>query len=220
MTHKILVTGTDTDIGKTIFSAGLVAALHAHYWKPIQSGLEGGGDKETVRELSGAEPDKILDEAYRLATPCSPHKSAEIDGVTIDPAKLTPPTLRPDDTLVIEAAGGLLVPITNNILQVDVFANWNIPTILCARTALGTINHTLMSLEILKARAIPCLGVAFIGEAEPTAEAAITSFSKTNHLGRLAHCPSLTPRSLSAAFQSGIDIAAITAGLIEEAALK
>ena len=105
---RIVVTGTDTGIGKTVFSAALAGALSAHYWKPIQAGLDEGADRDTVAALSGAEPARILPEAYRLTTPCSPHRAAEIDGILIDPARLAVPDVAP---LVIEGAGGALVPV-------------------------------------------------------------------------------------------------------------
>ena len=103
MNRPLIVTGTDTDIGKTVFAAGLAAALGAHYWKPVQAGLDDGSDSGRVAAL-GVPKDKILPEAYRLTTPCSPHRAAEIDGVTIDPAQLDLPDIA--GPLVVEGAGG------------------------------------------------------------------------------------------------------------------
>ena len=107
-----VVTGTDTDIGKTVFTAALTGALEAHYWKPVQAGLDEGGDRAQVARLAGLPDDRVLPEAYRLATPCSPHRAAQIDGVTIDPARLDLPAQRP---LVVEGAGGALVPLTDHL---------------------------------------------------------------------------------------------------------
>ncbi|MBU1259434.1 MAG: dethiobiotin synthase, partial [Alphaproteobacteria bacterium] len=157
-----VVTGTDTGIGKTVFAAGLAAALGAHYWKPIQAGVEPDGDKEEVARLSGLPASHILPEAYRLNTPASPHLAARIDGVEISLDRLALPQV--DGPLVIEGAGGLLVPVNEQLLMADLFAHWGQPVILCARTALGTINHSLLSIEALRARNVPIAGIAFIGE--------------------------------------------------------
>ena len=147
MTSRFVITGTDTNIGKTVFSAALADALGACYWKPVQSGLEGETDSETVRRLGRIPSSRIYPEAWRLKTPASPHLAARIDHVRIIPEALSPPSTL--SSLVIEGAGGLLVPLTENEVFADVFARWQIPVILCARTGLGTINHTLLSLEAL-----------------------------------------------------------------------
>ncbi len=115
-----VVTGTDTGIGKTVFAAGLAAALGAHYWKPIQAGVEPDGDKEEVARLSGLPASHILPEAYRLNTPASPHLAARIDGVEISLDRLALPQV--DGPLVIEGAGGVLVPVNEQLLMADLFA--------------------------------------------------------------------------------------------------
>jgi dethiobiotin synthetase len=195
---RIVVTGTDTDVGKTIFSAGLTRFLGASYWKPVQAGLQDETDSAIVRRLSEASSDRIHAEGWRLHTPASPHWSAELDEVEIDVERLLPPaSARP---LVIEGAGGLLVPLTRTTLQIDVFARWCLPTVLCARTRLGTINHTLLSLEALRARGIPVLGIAFLGDAHPDNERTIAAFGKVPVLGRLGRLDPLTPQTLIAAF--------------------
>lgn len=202
---RIVVTGTDTDIGKTIFAAGLAGALGASYWKPIQSGLDGGSDSERVAALTGV---VVLPEAYRLTTPCSPHLAAEIDGVKIDPARLTPPPRDPlvIDPLVIEGAGGVLVPVTRELLYADLFARWNLPTVLVARTSLGTINHSLLSIEALRARGVPLLGVAFVGEANADSEATIAATGRVCRLGRLPILDPLDGPTLKAAFAAAFDL--------------
>ncbi|MFC3691120.1 dethiobiotin synthase [Chenggangzhangella methanolivorans] len=194
----IVVTGTDTGIGKTVFAAGLTAALGATYWKPVQSGLEGETDSETVARLARLPPERVLPEAWRLRTPASPHLAAEIDGVAIDPEALNPPAV--NGPLVIEGAGGLFVPLTRETLTIDVFARWRLPVVLVARTALGTINHTLLSLSALKARGIPVLGVAFVGEENVDSIRAIATFSGARVLGRLPPLAPLSPRTLAEAF--------------------
>ncbi|GLK78221.1 ATP-dependent dethiobiotin synthetase BioD [Methylopila jiangsuensis] len=201
----IVVTGTDTGVGKTVFAAGLTAALGARYWKPVQSGLDEGGDTSEVARLAGLPPERIAPEAWRLRTPVSPHLAAEIDGVEIDPEALEPPVS--DGPLVIEGAGGLLVPLNRRTLTIDLFARWGLPVVLVARTGLGTINHTLLSLEALAGRRVPVLGVAFVGEANDDNAATIAAFSGVKVLGRLPRLDPLTPETLAAAFAASFHIA-------------
>jgi len=195
MTRTIVVTGTDTDIGKTVFAAGLAAALGATYWKPVQAGLDEGGDGQTVARLGVA---KVLPEAYRLATPCSPHLAAAIDGVTIDPERLALPVV--DGPLVVEGAGGVLVPLAGDLLYADMFARWRAPVVLVARTALGTINHSLLSIEALRSRGVPILGIAFVGDAQEDSEATIARIGGVARLGLLGRVVPLDARTLARAF--------------------
>jgi dethiobiotin synthetase len=198
MNRRFVVSGTDTNAGKTVFSAALAGALDAHYWKPIQSGVAPEGDKETVSRLSGLAPERILPERYRLNAPLSPHCSAELDGTTIDPAQLVPPEV--GGPLVIEGAGGLMVPITRQFLPIDLYARWQLPIILVSRTTLGTINHTLLSLEALRVRKIPLHGIAFIGEENSDNIRTIAEMGEARVLGRLPHLPVLNAHSLRDAF--------------------
>lgn len=198
---RIVVTGTDTDVGKTIFAAGLAGALGAAYWKPIQAGLDGGGDSATVARMSGA---RVLPEAYRFTTPCSPHRAAEAEGIAIDPAVLTPPEVA--GPLVIEGAGGVLVPVTRELLFADLFARWGDPVVLVARTSLGTINHSLLAIEALRARGVPILGVAFTGDPVEDSEATIAAIGKVRRLGRLPRLDPLARDTLARAFAEGFDL--------------
>lgn len=203
MTARFVVTGTDTGIGKTVFAAALADALKARYWKPVQSGLEGETDSDTIARLSGLPAEHILPEAYRLSAPASPHLSARLDGVEIDLARLEPPAGA--DPLVIEGAGGLMVPLTKNTVFADVFARWRIPVILCARTSLGTINHTLLSVEALRSRDIPICGVAFIGPEHADSQATIAAIGRVKMLGRLPLLENLTSETLHRAFRENFD---------------
>jgi dethiobiotin synthetase len=205
MSTQIVVAGTDTNIGKTVFAAGLTHALAAHYWKPIQSGLEGETDSQCVQRLAGLPDARIIAEAYRLKIPASPHIAAEIDGVAIDLARLAPPRI--SAPLVIELAGGLAVPITRQHLQIEVVARWKAPVILCAATRLGTINHSLLSIQALKQRAIPILGIAFIGEENADSQRTICAFGGVKDLGRLPHLDPLTPTTLQRAFADAFSVA-------------
>lgn len=176
-----VVTGTDTGVGKTVFAAGLTALIGGWYWKPVQAGLDDGSDAATVTAL-GVPGDRVLPEAYRLTTPCSPHRAAEIDGVTIDPERLALPDQRP---LVVEGAGGALVPLGGDLLYADMFARWGLPAIIVARTELGTINHSLLTVEALRSRGVAIHGVAFVGEGNESSEVAICDIGRVRHLGRL-----------------------------------
>lgn len=196
-----IVTGTDTGVGKTVFAAGLAGHLRARYWKPVQSGLEDASDSELAAQLSGGRA-RILPEGYRLTEPLSPHESARLDGVTIDPARLALP--EGEGPLVVEGAGGVLVPLTDSLLTIEVFAQWGLPAIVVARTTLGTINHSLLTLEALKARGVPVAGVAFSGEANPASEKAIIGYGKVPHLGRLPRLDPLDAASLARTFAENI----------------
>lgn len=207
MSFQVVVAGTDTDVGKTVFAAGLTAALDGCYWKPIQAGLAGETDSQAVQRLAKLDGSRILPETYRLNTPASPHRAAEIDGIEIDLKQLSPPaTSRP---LVIELAGGLAVPLTRRDLQIDVVARWKLPVILCASTRLGTINHSLLSIQALKQRAIPILGIAFIGDENADSQTTICSFGGIKSVGRLPRIDPLTPVALQSAFANAFSVSDI-----------
>lgn len=206
----VVVAGTDTGVGKTVFAAALTRALDGRYWKPVQAGRDpgdplGATDTERARRLSGLPADRFLPEAHVLRAPASPHLAAERDGLEISARSLDLPP--PGRALVVELAGGLLVPLTPSLLQAEVLARWRAPVVLCARTALGTINHSLLSIEALRARGIPLIGVAFIGEPQPEAEAAVVSFGRTRRLGRLPMIAALDAETLKAAFDRHFDSA-------------
>lgn len=200
----IVVTATGTDIGKTVFAAALAAALDGCYWKPVQAGLDDGSDRDRVRLLSGLPDDRLLPEAYRLTTPCSPHRAAEIDGVTIDTDELVPPSC--DRPLVIEGAGGVLVPLTRHVTFADVMARWKLPVVLVAATSLGTISHSLTAIEGLRTRGVDIRGIAFIGDAAEDSEATIAEMGGVKRLGRLPMLDPLEPAALAAAFATNFDL--------------
>ncbi|BCH05121.1 ATP-dependent dethiobiotin synthetase BioD (plasmid) [Mesorhizobium sp. 131-2-5] len=210
MTKRVVVAGTDTGIGKTVFSAGLAGLLDGFYWKPVQSGLDEETDSEVVARLSGLPSGRVLPEAYRLQSPLSPHRSAEIDGVAIKAADLSFPVL--PTPLVIEGAGGLMVPINRRTKFIDIFEQWELPVILCARTTLGTINHTLLSIEALRARSIPLIGIAFIGDEMADSQRTIAEFGNVPVLGRLPYLDPLRPETLSVAMSACLDLTMIEEG--------
>ncbi len=198
MSQACIIAGTDTDVGKTVFSAMLMLALGASYWKPVQCGVLGGVDTKTVQKITGFADDKFFPEKYIFTEALSPHRAAEIDHVKIDMSVLEPPEC--DGPLLIEAAGGLMVPLTRGNLQINHFKKWNLPVILCARTGLGTINHTLLSLEALWARNMSVHGIAFIGDENPDNMKTIEEISGEKVLGRLPMLPEINERSLMQAF--------------------
>ncbi len=159
-TQKIIVAGIGTDTGKTVVSAILCKALAADYWKPVQAGDLDNTDSHKVKAWA---PETIIHpEAYRLNTPMSPHGAADIDGITIDEKKLIVPET--SNNLMIELAGGLMVPLRNDYLSIDWVASTGLPVILVADYYLGSINHTLLSLSAIKNQNIPLLGIVFNGE--------------------------------------------------------
>jgi dethiobiotin synthase len=186
MSKAFIVTGTDTGIGKTTVAAMLTLALDGCYWKPIQSGIGDGTDRARVQAMTSLPKDRFLPERYILSEPLSPHRAAELDGTEIATDYLTLPQCARN--LVIEGAGGLMVPLTRHKLQIDVFAAWSAPIILCARTTLGTINHTLLSIEALQRRNMPLHGLVFVGEENPDNIRTILDFTGGRLLG---HMPNL-----------------------------
>ncbi len=182
MKKDIFITGIGTDVGKTVASAILCRALNAAYWKPIQSGTTIGSDKHTIHELA-SEDIQIFKEIYALEEPLSPHTAARLENVDIDIQKLTIP--EHSDTLIIEGAGGLMVPITRNFLYSDWLKTQQIPTILVSRHYLGSINHTLLSLELMKNLGLELLGVLFIGHDNDNNEALICEKYDVRNLGNI-----------------------------------
>ena len=202
---RLVVSGTDTGIGKTVLAAAITGHLKARYWKPVQAGLEGESDSNVVARLCGLGAGTVLPETYRLTTPCSPHQAAAIDGIRIDPARLALPA--GDGPLVVEGAGGVLVPVAPGLLMVDLFGLWGLPVVLAARTSLGTINHSLMSLEALRARGVDVAGIAFIGDANAESERVICAEGGVRRLGRLPWLDPLDSRVLAEAFGANFDLA-------------
>ena len=180
---RIIICGTDTDVGKTIVSSFFVQGLKAIYWKPIQSGTEEDTDTKTVCKLLDLEPDRHLSERYQFKAPVSPHWAAEKESKFIEPNNLNLPKL--EKLIIIETAGGLMVPLNRNWLQIDQIKVWGAPIILVARTGLGTLNHTLLSLEALKSRNINVLGIVLNGPPHNDNPKTLEQFGGTKILARL-----------------------------------
>jgi len=180
---RIIICGTDTDVGKTIVSSFFVQGLKGIYWKPIQSGTEEGTDTKTDCNLLNLEPNRYLSERYKFKAPVSPHWAAEQESRFIEPNTLHLPDL--DKLIIIETAGGLMVPLNRNWLQIDQLKVWGAPIILVARTGLGTLNHTLLSLEALRNRNINVLGIVLNGPPHNDNPKTLEQFGDTKILASL-----------------------------------
>ncbi|WP_419796631.1 MAG: dethiobiotin synthase [Terasakiella sp.] len=183
------VTGTDTDVGKTIVSALLTQQLDGFYWKPVQSGIIDIEDKETVQNIGNIAPERILPCAYELREPLSPHEAARRDGVEIDLAKIIKPQV--NAPLVIEGAGGVFVPLNDQDLMIDLIKQMNCEVIVVARSGLGTINHTMLTLHALRDCEIPVKGVVLNGPLNPDNKNAIEQFGKVRILGEIPYIEEL-----------------------------
>ena len=180
---RLFVTGTDTGVGKTIVSALFCAALDGMYWKPIQTGSREGTDREAVRKLASLEPENEIAEAYCLPEPVSPHLAAEWNGIRIRLEAIQPPSIPESRWLIAEGAGGVLVPLNDSEFMVDLMKHLGFPAVLVARTAFGTINHTLLSLAALRAKQIPVVGVVLNGAENADNRAALERFGQIPVLG-------------------------------------
>jgi dethiobiotin synthase len=181
----VFITGTDTGIGKTVVSACLVRAWGASYWKPVQSGTEDGDDDTaTVIRLAALTPDRHAPPVYALRAPLSPHAAAALEDIAIDLDRLTTLPALPQP-LVVEGAGGVLVPLTDRHLMIDLMARLALPVVLVARSGLGTINHTLLSLMALRSRGIAIAGVVLNGPPNPGNRTAIESYGAVQVIAEL-----------------------------------
>ena len=179
------VTGISTEVGKTIASAILVEALKADYWKPIQAGELDYGDAQKVERLISNSTSQFHKNSYALKTPMSPHAAAEIDGVTIDIKNISPPKTK--NHLIIEGAGGLLVPLNHSNTILDIIPE-KAEVIVVSRHYLGSINHTLLTLNLLEQKGFK-VKIIFSGDAHPTTEDIILKMSKAECIGRINEEP-------------------------------
>ena len=182
MKQSYFITGIDTEVGKTMISAIVTEALEADYWKPIQAGDLDNSDTHKVERLISNKKTRFHKNAFALKTPMSPHAAAEIDGVQVSSKTI----IRPEtsNNLVVEGAGGLLVPISDSETIADLIA----PTdkiILVSRHYLGSINHTLLSIEALRSRGLDCFGIIYSGNETKTTEDIIEKMSGVPVIGRV-----------------------------------
>ncbi len=183
MTKQYIIAGIGTEIGKTFISSILTEALQADYWKPVQSGALDFTDTDTVKSLISSQKTVFHPETYRLNQPMSPHAAAAIDGVEIELSKFELP--QTNNHLIIELAGGIMVPLNDRETNLDLIKKLNIPVILISKNYLGSINHTLLSVEILKLNNINIKGLIFNGEQNKSSEDFILNYAKVNFLGRV-----------------------------------
>lgn len=193
----VFVTGTDTGVGKTLASAILTHAWHATYWKPLQTGLaDEDGDTATVRSLASLSPERFCPPAYALQAPLAPDAAAHREGIAIDPSRLTLP--HAPSPLIVEGAGGLMVPITHDMMMIDLIAQLGLPVVLVTRSGLGTLNHTLLSLDALYRRQIPVLGFISNGPSNPDNQRTLETLGNTRSLLHIPPLPALTHTAVEA----------------------
>jgi dethiobiotin synthetase len=202
MLRGLFITATDTAAGKTVTAAALMhryrAAVPLRYWKPIQTGIEEDDDTAAVRELGGCADKEIFDQGVRLPRPVSPHLAARLSGKEIAVNSVTdiiagePPQTR----WIVEGAGGILVPLNSKEKMIDLMARLGLPAVVVARSSLGTINHTLLTLEALHSRALVVAGVVMVGELSPQNRAAIEEFGNVPVLAEMPRFAVLTSAAL------------------------
>lgn len=198
--EKFFITGTDTNVGKTVVSALLTLGLDAVYWKPIQSGIDPISDTDYVRQVTGLDGSHFLPERFTLTQPLSPHAAAEIDGVEIHLSDFQLPSQLPYKPLIVEGAGGLMVPLNEQDFVIDLIHQFQLPVCLVARSTLGTINHTLLSLAQLRQMGIPILGVILNGPKNESNRAAIAHYGNVPILAELEPLAEVNPTTLKQAF--------------------
>jgi len=217
----VFVTGTDTGVGKTVVCAALMhryrslrrrpdtSRITVRYWKPVQTGIERGDDTREVQRLGGCSPREILRDGVRLRRPLSPHLAARLSGVTIDVQALLDGLAAqpPSSCWIVEGAGGALVPISESELMTDLMVRLALPLVVVARTRLGTINHTLLTLEALAARSLTVAGVVMVGRRNLENRRAIETYGRVRVLGELPRLDPLTPRALARWAASDLDAA-------------
>jgi len=194
---QVVVAGIGTGVGKTVISAILTEAMEADYWKPIQAGDLENSDTLMVQNLVSNKKSVFHPERYRLKSPMSPHAAAKRDAVEIKLNDLILPTTK--NALIIELAGGLMVPLNDEILNIDLLKKWKTPVIVVSKNYLGSINHTLLSNELLKTRQVPVLGIIFNGEQNNDSEEFILAYSNLPCLARIKEISELNKKSIKEA---------------------
>jgi len=207
----LFVTGTDTGVGKTVAAAALLhryrSRLPLRYWKPIQTGIEQDDDTATVARLAACDPHELLTAGVRLERPVSPHLAARLSGRPIDIEALVARVLiePASSRWIVEGAGGVLVPVSESANMADLMSRLGLPVVVVARTALGTINHTLLTIEALRRRSIQTAGVIMVGVPNADNREAIERYGHVHVLGEMPRIEPLTSGSLLGWAASGLD---------------
>jgi dethiobiotin synthetase len=205
MTGDLFVTGTDTNVGKTVLSALLVAALDATYWKPIQTGSSEGTDRQTVMRWAEFPEERALPECYCFEPPVSPHLAAKQNGVTIRLERICRPRLASSGPLIVEGAGGVLVPINDSQTMLDLMRHLSMPVVIASRSALGTINHTLLTVKALRDAGVAVRGVVMIGKENRDNELAVERYGDVPIAGRIPVLEKIERSALLNVFRSNFD---------------
>lgn len=198
--ERLFITGTDTGIGKTIVSAMLMSGIKARYWKPVQSGLTDITDTEWVKKHTGIDESCFFPETYRLRAPLSPHESASLEGKHIDIERFVIPQVSQGETLLIEGAGGIMVPLNKKELMIDLMKRCNAPVLIVARSGLGTINHTLLSINRLRQENMEIFGVVMNGPLNKANREAIEHFGSVKVIAEIEPLEIITPEILKESF--------------------
>jgi dethiobiotin synthetase len=199
----LFVTGTDTSVGKTLLSALLVAALSRNYWKPIQTGASQGADRDDVIRWTGIPPTRIHPEAYVFDPPVSPHLAARWQGATIHLKNIMRPEA--DARLIIEGAGGAMVPLNESEFMIDLMRHLGAPVVIASRTVLGTINHTLLTVQALEKAGLEVQGVVMIGEENTDNSRAIEHYGKVPVIGSIPWLDQIDRATLCSVFAQHFD---------------
>src|SRR5215472_6927886 len=220
MTRGLFVTGTDTGVGKTVVSAALMLRLRStasvRYWKPIQTGIEQDDDTATVTWLAGCSASELVTSGVRLRHPVSPHLAARLNGTSIDLAPLEDifNEASRSTRVVVEGAGGALVPVNDVQFMIDLMARLDLPTVIAARSTLGTINHTLMTIEALRRRSVTIAGVVMVGPPNADNRRAIEQYGGVRVLGEMPPFEQLSPDALSSWTAAELDREHVLAELL------
>ena len=220
MQRGLFVTGTDTGVGKTVVSAALMIALRdavpVRYWKPIQTGIEQDDDTATVAQLARCTAAELLTSGVRLRRPVSPHLAARLSETMIElpPLEDLFNDASRSTRLVVEGAGGVLVPVNDIQFMTDLMARLDLPAVIVARSTLGTINHTLLTIEALRRRSLTIAGVVLVGPPNADNRQAIEQYGDVRVLGDMPIFDALTPDRLSAWTASDFDRDHVLAGTL------
>ena len=205
MAEDLFVTGTDTHVGKTVLSALLVAALNGTYWKPIQTGASEGTDRQQVMRWVELPESRTVAECYCFDPPVSPHLAAEAAGITIEISRICRPAQIPAPPLIIEGAGGVLAPINGSEMMLDLIGKLGAPVVVASRTALGTINHTVLTVRALRGAGVCVKGVVMIGPENQDNERAVERYGAVPVIGRIPLLDRICRSTLVQVFESSFD---------------